>query len=131
MKQMILLKVKSLINSFLNNYQKKEQVLRDGSNFIFESVDLMSDHIHKTSQKRGNSYIKSPEWVANKKAIINPKNPVDHACFLYSIVVALNHQNIRIHPDRIRIYYRFINQYNWKDIELPPGIKDWKNFEKK
>ena len=30
--------------------------------FVFESVGLLSYHIHKTSLKRGNSYIKSPEW---------------------------------------------------------------------
>ena len=65
--------VKRLINSFLNNYQKEELILRNGSNFVFESVGLLSYHIHKTSLKRGNSYIKSPEWVASKKAIINKK----------------------------------------------------------
>ena len=51
--------------------------MRNGSNFVFESVDLLSYHIHKTSLKRGNSYIKSPEWVGNKKATINPKNEDD------------------------------------------------------
>ena len=30
--------VKGLINSFLNNYQKEELILRNGSNFVFESV---------------------------------------------------------------------------------------------
>ena len=69
--------IKGLINSFLNNYQKEEIILRNGSNFVFESVDLLSYHIHKTSLKRGNSYIKSPEWIANKKATINPKNEDD------------------------------------------------------
>ena len=44
--------VKGLLNSFLNNYQKEEIVLRNGSNFVFESVDLLSYHIHKTSLKR-------------------------------------------------------------------------------
>ena len=53
--------VKSLTNSFVNNYQKEQQVLREGSNFVFECVDLMSYHIHKTSLKRGSSYIKSSE----------------------------------------------------------------------
>ena len=97
--------IKRLINSFLNNYQKEEIILRNGSNFVFESVDLLSYHIHKTSLKRGNSYIKSPEWVANKKAIINPKN-VDNRCFEYSIVVALHHKEIKNHPERIsRIQY--------------------------
>ena len=65
--------VKRLINSFLNDYQKEELILRNGSNFVFENVGLLSYHIHKASLKRGSWYIKSPEWVANKKAIINPK----------------------------------------------------------
>ena len=43
---------KRLISSFLNNYQKEEIILRNGSNFIFESVDLLSYHIHKTSLEK-------------------------------------------------------------------------------
>ena len=57
--------IKRLINSFLNNYQKEEIILRNGSNFVFESVDLFSYHIHKTSLKSGKSYIKYPEWLVN------------------------------------------------------------------
>ena len=97
--------IKGLINSFLNNYQREEIILRNGSNFVFESVGLLSYHIHKTSLKRGNSYIKSPEWIANKKSTINPKNE-DNRCFEYSIVVALHHKEIKNHPERIsRIQY--------------------------
>ena len=99
--------VKRLINSFLNNYQKEEKLLRNGSNFVFESVDLLSYHIHKTSLKRGSSYIKSPEWILNKKATINPKNE-DNRCFEYSIVAALYHKEIKNHPERIsRIHHYF------------------------
>ena len=122
--------VKRLINSFLNNYQKEEKLLRNGSNFVFESVDLLSYHIHKTSLKRGKSYIKSPEWILNKRATINPKNK-DNKCFQYSITVALNHQNIENHPERISNNKPFIDQYNWEDIEFATGIKDWERFEKK
>ena len=66
--------VKRLINSLLNNYQKEEIILRNGSNFVFQSVDLLSNHIYKISLKRGNSYIKSSEWLINKRATVNPKN---------------------------------------------------------
>ena len=79
--------IKGLLNSFLNNYQKEEIILRNGSNFVFENVDLSSYHIHKTSLKRGKLYMKSPEWVVNKRATINPKNG-DNKCFQYSITVA-------------------------------------------
>ena len=121
--------IKRLINSFLNNYQKEEIILRNGSNFVFESVDLLSYHIHKTSLKRGKSYIKSPEWILNKRATINPKNK-DNKCFQYSITVALNHQNIENHPERISNIKPFIDQYNWEGIDFPSGIKDWKKFER-
>ena len=119
--------IKRLINSFLNNYQKEEIILRNGSNFVFESVDLLSYHIHKTSLKRGKSYIKSPEWILNKRATVNPKNK--DKCFQYSITVALNHQNIENHPERISNIKPFIDQYNWEGIiEFPAGIKDWKSL---
>ena len=115
--------VKRLINSFLNNYQKEELILRNGSNFVFESVGLLSYHIHKTSLKRGNSYIKSPEWIASKKAIINPKNK-DDRCFEYSIVVALRHMKIKSHPERIQgNHYLFSCDYNWQGINFPAGIR--------
>ena len=46
---------KRLFKSFLTNYQNEEKVLRNGSNFVFESVDLLSYHIHKIYLKRGKS----------------------------------------------------------------------------
>ena len=127
MKQMTL--SKNFFKSFLNNYQKEEIILRKGSDFIFESVDLLSYSFHKISLKRGKSYIKSPEWITNKRAPINPKNE-DNKCFQYSITVALNHQNIQNHPEKISNIKPFIDQYNWEDIYFLAGIRDWKKFEK-
>ena len=63
-----------LLKSFLTNYQNEEKILNNGSNFVFESVNLLSYHIHKTTLKRGKSYIKSSEWILNKRGTINPKN---------------------------------------------------------
>ena len=102
--------------------------MKNGSGFIFESVDLLSYTFHKMSLKRGKSYIKSPEWVINKRATISPKNK--DKCFQYSITVALNHQNIENHPERISNIKPFIDKYNWKGIDFPAGIKDWKKFER-
>ena len=54
--------INRLLKSFLTNYQNVEKILRNGSNSVFESVDLLSYHIHKISLRRGRSYIRSPEW---------------------------------------------------------------------
>ena len=99
--------IKELFKAFLNNYQKEKTILRKGSNFLFESVDLLSYSFHKISLKRGKSYIKSPEWVINKRAT-NPKNE-DNKCFQYSVIVALNYQNIENHPERTSNIKPFIN----------------------
>ena len=85
--------INKLFESFLNNYQKEEKILRNESNFIFESVKILYYHIHKINLKRGKSYIKSPEWILNKRATIKLKNK-DNKCFQYAITTALNHQKI-------------------------------------
>ena len=67
--------------------------------------------------------------MLNKSATINSKNN-DNECFQYSITVALNHQNIGNHPERISNIKPFIDQYNWEGIDFPSRIKDWKKFER-
>ena len=99
------------------------------SSYIFDKVDLLEYHLHKISLNRGSSYINFPEWLKNKKATINPKNTKDNNCFQYAITVALNHQNIDNHPQRISKLKPFVNNYNWKDIEFPLLSKDWRKFE--
>ena len=74
--------------------------MRNGNDFVFESVDLLSDDIHRTSLKRGKSYVKSIEWVEKKRATINPKNSSDNNCFQYSVIVALNQQIIENYAER-------------------------------
>ena len=44
-----------------------------GSDFVFESVELMDYKLHRVRLGRGESYVKSPKWSANKKARINQK----------------------------------------------------------
>ena len=104
--------------------------MRNGSNFVFERVDLLSYHIHKTSLKRGKLYIKPPKWIENKNATINAKNN-DDECFKRSIVIALHHLKIGKHAERLsNIHDLYSYGYNWEGIEFPAGIKDWKRFEK-
>ena len=122
--------IDKLYESFLNNYQKEEQILRNGSNYTFESVDILGIHFHDIKLKRGKSYIKSPEWIANKKATINPKNTKDNKFFQYSPTVALNHREIGKNPQRISNIKPHSDKYNWKDISFPTGIDDWKKFER-
>ena len=65
-----------------------------GSEFVFDSVDLLYYDLQKISLKRGDSYIVSQKWLKDKGATINPKNKKDNKCFQYAITVALNHEKI-------------------------------------
>ena len=64
--------IRKSFNSFLHNYQQELKIVK-GSDFVFESVDLMDYKLHRVRLKRSRSYIKSPKWLENKKAVINPK----------------------------------------------------------
>ena len=85
--------IKELFKSFLNNYQKEEQIIR-GSDFVFESVELMDYKLHRVRLRWGGSYIKSPEWLLHKGATINPKNENDDECLRWSTISALNYNEI-------------------------------------
>ena len=85
--------IKNLSESFLDNYQKEEQITGGGSGFAFESVELMDYKLHKTSLKRSRSYIESPAWLKNKGARINPRNKKDNKCFQYALKYRKNIKN--------------------------------------
>ena len=49
-----------------------------GSEFVFDSIDLLHYNLQKISLNRDGSYIVSPKYLKNKKATINPKNNDDN-----------------------------------------------------
>ena len=44
----------------------------------------------------------------------------------YVVTVALNHESIGTHPERIALIRPFVDQCDWKDINPPTGAKNWK-----
>ena len=114
--------INGLSEPFLSNYQNEEKILRYGGSFVIESVDSLSYYIHKINLKRGKSYLKSPEWILNKRATINTKNKDKY--FQYAITTALNHQTIENHPEKMSNINPFIDQYNRKSSDFSAGIKD-------
>ena len=49
--------IKELFKSFLEKYQKNLEEKMKDSKFVFESVDLLYYGLHKTTLRRGKSYI--------------------------------------------------------------------------
>ena len=117
-----------LFESFLQKYQEGLEESMRGSEFAYDSVDALYYGLNKVSLSRGGSYIDYPKWLKIKNATINPKNN-DDKCFQYALTVALNHEQIKDHPERISKIKFFIDKCNWKEIDFPSHSKDWKKVE--
>ena len=99
----------------MQKYQEGLEEKMRGSEFAFDSVDLLHYNLHKTSLNRGGSYIDSSEWLKNKIATMSPKTN-DDKCFQNAIAAALNYERIKSHSETISKIKPFIDQYNWKEI---------------
>ena len=66
-----------------------------GSEFSHESVALMYYYFQKIDIRRAKSYVKSPDWIANKGATTNPKNEKDNKCLQWPITSGLNDNKIK------------------------------------
>ena len=84
--------IKKAFRSFLRNYQEELKIIK-GSDFVFESVEMMDYKLHRVRLGRGGSYVKSPEWLANKSTI-NPKSKNGDECLWWSTISALNYNEI-------------------------------------
>ena len=79
-----------------------------GSDFIFESVQLMYYKCPEANFERGGSYIDSPDQIKKKKATIN----TDDKCSQYAVTAALSYQQIKWNQERVSKIKPFINKYN-------------------
>ena len=59
--------IEQFLESLLQRYREGSEESRKGSEFIFDSVDLLHYNHHKISLKRGGSYIDPLVWLKNKK----------------------------------------------------------------
>ena len=67
--------IDTLFNTLLQNFQRAQETSNEReSEFIPDSVELLYYHFQRIDIRRAESYIMSPDWIANKKATINPKN---------------------------------------------------------
>ena len=94
-----------------------------GSDYIFDSVQLLYYKCQSINFKREGSYIDSPDWIKKKKATIILKYE-DDKCFQYAATVTLNHEDIKRNPQRISKIKPFINKYDWNGIKYPSKFND-------
>ena len=94
-----------------------------GSGFTHDSVGLLYYYFQGIDITRGESYIMSPDWIANKKATINPKNEKDNKCFQWSIIAGLNYNKIKEKELKKLLKFRRV------DTDFSSYQRDWEEFE--
>ena len=88
--------IDKLFNTILNRVQQVMETSNEReSGFSYDSGGLLYYHFQKIDIRRGGSYIMSPDWIANKKATINPKNEKDSECFIWAIIAESNFNKIK------------------------------------
>ena len=70
--------IKGIIDSFVNSI---DTFSANGSGWYFKEVEKLEIHTVEFNPTKGSSYINLPDWIKNKKAIVNIKNN-DDKCFL-------------------------------------------------
>ena len=116
--------VRSMIDHMAQ--QVDNPALRE-SKFIFDSVIHMDISIHRLNLTRGSSYMRLPDWLVKKKAIINPKN-LDMKCFKWSVIAALKWREIDSNHQRVSKLQRY-DDLDWNGINFPVSTKDITKFE--
>ena len=73
--------INRLFDTILARFQQAKVTSIKGSEFTHENVVSLYYHFQKIDIRRAESYVKSPHWIANKGATINPKNEKDKNAF--------------------------------------------------
>ena len=90
------------------------------SRFVFDEFLYLDFNFHQLNLTRGSSYLALPDWLARKKAIINPHND-DKEYFKWSVIAA---ENVRMKgPQRVSNLRKFTDNYDWCGLEFPVSIK--------
>ena len=96
------------------------------SRFVFDEFLYLDVNFHQLNLMRGSSYLPLPDWLARKKAIVNPHND-DEECFKWSVFTA---ENVGMKdPQRVSNLRKFTDNYDWSGLEFPVSIKDNGKFK--
>ena len=98
------------------------------SRFVFDRVLYTDIDFHQLNLTRGSSYVPLPQWLAHKKAIINPRNE-DQECFKWAVIASSCWEGLGLHPERVSKLRKFEVDYDWSGIKFAISVKDIKKFE--
>ena len=110
-------KTDQIVDGMIANmkFQIENPVLPN-SRFVFDEFLYLGANFHQLNLTRGSSYLPLPDWLARKKAIVNPHND-DEECFKWSVITA---ERVGMKdPQRVSNLRKFMDNYDWSGLEFP------------
>ena len=118
-----------IVNGMITHMSKQiENPALSDSKFVFDEVIHMDVDFHRLNLMRRSSYLPLPDWLACKKAIINPCNE-DVECFKWAVIAATRWEEIDLDPQRISKLKRFETDFDWTGVGFPVSFREIKRFE--
>ena len=82
---------------------------------VFNEFLYLDVNFHQLNLTRGSSYLPLPDWLARKKAIVNPHNNEER--FKWSVIAA---EKVGMKdPQRVSNLRKFKDNYDWSGLEFP------------
>ena len=100
---------------------------KNGSGWYFNEVVQLEIHTVEFNPTEGSSYLPLPDWITNKKAIVNIQNK-DEKCFLWCILRYLHPVDEK--DNRITDLKKYEFSLNTKGITFPMKLNHISKFEK-
>ena len=120
--------VKKLIDKCVKKIIEDLEVFqKNGSGWYFKEVVQLEIHTVENGVRKGSSYIPLPDWIKNKKAIVNIENK-DEKCFLWCVLRYLYPKERD--EERLTDLKKYENSLNTKGISFPMKLKHIFKFEK-
>ena len=120
--------VKKLIDKCVKKIIEDLEVFqKNGSGWYFNEVVQLENHIVEFNPTEGSLYFPLPDWISNKKAIVNIQNK-DEKCFPWCILRYLHPVDEKY--NRITDLKKFENALNTKGITFPMKLSNISKFEK-
>ena len=113
--------------AFQDLYRQSQDFQDEGSGWSLDRVGSFTVQTVAYQPLMGSSYIKLPEFLVKKKALLNIQNE-DNKCIVWCILAHLHPQTQ--HAYRVKLYMQYENELNVRGVTFPTELKDIPKIEK-
>ena len=121
--------VDKLINKCIKKIIEQIEIYeKNGSGWYFKEVVQLEIHTVEFNSTKGSTYIPLPDWISDKKAIVNIQNK-DEKCFLWCILRYLYQRDKN--DSRLTDLKKYEFSLISKGISFPMKLRHISKFEKR